>query len=319
MIDAFGLPPSFKNDQQIFRATPDANSWQQWMKPKGCSMIYMLCIGSGSGGGAGLSGADNTARGGGAGGGAGAMASIILPAFLVPDYLWVQPGIGGAGGASSGNAGANGSHSYISVVGSLSSSNPASNLTTGASGIWLVSGATVAQGGGAGTTTTSAGGAGETVITTASAIGATWGLFQAQPGITGAAGGSGAGNNAGANATSTPKINTSPGENGAGGGSCAVTTSTSNNGGRNVVSLPWFGEGQQGGQPTINGGFGPPGWTIWNPFLSVGGCGGASIHAGTGGNGGAGGLTAGGGGGGAGVTGGAGGPGGDGIVVICCW
>jgi hypothetical protein len=78
--------------------------------------------------------------------------------------------------------------------------------------------------------------------------------------------------------------------------------------------------------PTVLGGTGPGGagghgLTIFNPFMSCGGGGGASSFTGTisGGPGGNGGLGSGGGGGGAGSTGGLGGRGGDGFVIITTW
>lgn len=321
MIDVTGLAPVAVCDVKVFNALPDVNSWQQWVKPRNCGMIYMMCWGAGGGGGGGLSGADNTARGGGAGGGSGAITSAIIPAIMVPDFLYVNVGIGGNGGAA-GGAGSSGNLSWISCIGPLSLGNVQAQLVTHQNGVYLVSGGVAAAGGGAGTTTTSTGGAGETVSTVNSGLaGSMGGMFQTVPGQTGSGGGSGAGNNNGSNAPSpSPRSGISPAQSGAGGASCGAGASTSQPGGRNVQGVPWTAEGQQGGLVAVNNGNAPNGWTVsLPPFFGVAGCGGASIHAGVGGAGGAGGLSSGGGGGGAGVTGGAGGKGGDGMVIIVAW
>ena len=60
------LPPQFKGDVQLFLPTGTAaTQWQQWIKPRGVGMVYMIAIGGGGGGGGGFTGASNTTRGGG--------------------------------------------------------------------------------------------------------------------------------------------------------------------------------------------------------------------------------------------------------------
>jgi hypothetical protein len=68
-IDTFGIPSNFRGDVQIFHANNlSTTSWQQWTKPRGTSMSYMICIGGGGGGGGAHSAASGTNGGGGGGG-----------------------------------------------------------------------------------------------------------------------------------------------------------------------------------------------------------------------------------------------------------
>lgn len=72
--------------------------WQTWRKPRGCKMIYMLAVGGGSSGGCGLN--SGASSGGGAGGGSGAQSSLLIPAAVLPDELFIQAGAGGQQPAS---------------------------------------------------------------------------------------------------------------------------------------------------------------------------------------------------------------------------
>ena len=83
-------------DQQIFTG----GTWQQWERPRNVSMIHIVAIGSGAGGGGGLTGLTGTARGGAGGGGSGAIACCCGPLWLLPDFLYVNAGVGGAGNGS---------------------------------------------------------------------------------------------------------------------------------------------------------------------------------------------------------------------------
>ena len=111
-----------------------ASTWQTWNKQDDATMIHILCIGGGAGGGSGRLDSSATARYGGGGGGGGAVTSIFFPAFLIPDTLYVQVGLGGAGGAAqtvnatNGNAGSNGGTSYVSVYPSFTGATQIQNL-----------------------------------------------------------------------------------------------------------------------------------------------------------------------------------------------
>lgn len=92
-MDHFGLPMNPAFNKQIFQgsAITDGVDWQTWIKPKGKSQVFILCIGAGGGGGQGVIGAVSTAAGGG-GGGSGALTFLVLPAEVLPDNLYVQVG-----------------------------------------------------------------------------------------------------------------------------------------------------------------------------------------------------------------------------------
>src|SRR5574343_336906 len=75
-------------------------TWQVWSKPRGVQMVMILAVGAGGGGGNGFSAAAGSARGGGGGGGSGAISRVIIPAILLPDVLYVSPGVGGAATAA---------------------------------------------------------------------------------------------------------------------------------------------------------------------------------------------------------------------------
>jgi len=69
------------------------SGYQTWRKPRGVKNIYILGVGGGSSGAVGANTAASNA--GGSGGGASAQTSIWIPAFFVPDVLYVQCGSGG--------------------------------------------------------------------------------------------------------------------------------------------------------------------------------------------------------------------------------
>ena len=66
MIDFSHIPNGTTADIQEFTAS--ASSWQTWRKPRGVSLINILCIGGGGGGGGGFVTSANASRGGGGGG-----------------------------------------------------------------------------------------------------------------------------------------------------------------------------------------------------------------------------------------------------------
>lgn len=296
--DIFGFTDSQSSDVQVY-TTGSGGSWQVWNRPRGKSMCSMIVIGSGAGGGGGMTGASGTVRGGGAGGGSGAIARCIIPIYFLPDLMYVQVGVGGAGGAAT-VAGTAGQRSYISA---------APNTT--AANIVMQSGAAAATGGAAGSTGGSAtAGAAETVSTVTLCILAQAGVLTFIAGKIGAIGGVVGG---GVGASNT--LQTSSFLNGGAGGGTTPAANTDFAGGTQTGAgiFPTIAGGVSGGATHASGGM-----LLRSPFMSYGGAGGGTSQT-TAGNGGAGAIGSGGGGGGGGVTGGSGGRGGDGLVIIQSW
>lgn len=305
-VDLFGDAPISRADVQIFTATQFSQGWQTWNKPRGVTQSYMLAISGGGGGGGGQTRAAGVNGGGGSGGACSGIARLLVPAFFLPEILYVQIGQGGLGGAG-GAAGSAGAHSYISFGHSTANPN-----------VLLASGGATAPGGGlAGVIGGAAGGTIPTIpATPINSIGHWFG----NQGIAGGAGGGTA-----ATPTAITAWGTIPLSPGAGGG--GVTAA--NVAGANVIigatAIDW-GYRSYSASATIapagnittdpNGGAGV---MSWQPFFMCGGAGGASVNAGIGGSGGNGGIGCGGGGGGAGTTGGRGGNGGSGLVMIISW
>jgi len=149
MLDLFNLPFPAKADIQVFYYNSGAttNGWQPWIKPRGKTMTYMLCLSGGSGGG---SGSSSAAGSGGTGGGSSSQSTLIIPCLWLPDLLFVQVGSGGAGGVgvlnAAGNSGGLGSISYISadssaiaqnniiLTASTASGGPGGTISTGTAG-----------------------------------------------------------------------------------------------------------------------------------------------------------------------------------------
>ena len=152
-----------------------SNLWQIWKKPRGAKFVWMQAIGAGGGGGGGSAGATATVRGGGGSGGCGATQKLLVPADLLPDILYISPGMAGSGGASA-TAGVGGNASVISIVGANTVNNQ--NIILSAGG---------GSQGGAGTTVGgSAGGAGTS--TTTNCVFQSIGIFTGTNGTAGAAG-----------------------------------------------------------------------------------------------------------------------------------
>jgi len=68
-----------------------AGAFSDWVKPQGCSFVFFVLVGAGG------NGATGTTSAGGGGGASGAIASCLVPAFLIPDQLRVYIGQGGVG------------------------------------------------------------------------------------------------------------------------------------------------------------------------------------------------------------------------------
>ena len=70
-----------------------SSQWQTWRKPRGVKNVYILGVGGGAAGAVGINTAASNA--GGSGGGSGAQTCVWIPAFFVPDVLYIQCGAGG--------------------------------------------------------------------------------------------------------------------------------------------------------------------------------------------------------------------------------
>jgi hypothetical protein len=288
----------FQNQNSNVQGFFNGGTWQTWIKPRGAKMVNIICQGSGAGGGGGY--LNTTTRGGGGGGGTGATARLTINANLLPDILYILPGIGGAGGTggtiaggASGTAGTAGQNSFVTLIPS----------TVSVSNVVLRSGTTPATGGGAGSGAVGGtAGAAETISLIANNIFSNLGTFTFQAGVAATAAST---TNAG---TTTPSnfVTNSGGGGGTGTGG-AVTAAGVFPG---ITAAP----------VNTNGANGP---VYYKPILMLyGGRGGGGSTTGNGGNGGNGSPGTGGGGGGAGqgatgvAVGGNGGRGGDGFVII---
>ena len=92
MLDVFHIPIPYGNaDVQIFtgKSAVAGASWENWVKPRGKSMLSILLIGKGGNGGTGVIGANSTAAGGG-GGGSGGMTSLTMPLVGLADTLYLS-------------------------------------------------------------------------------------------------------------------------------------------------------------------------------------------------------------------------------------
>lgn len=315
------LPSSVNGDVQVFLGNNNAiTQWQQWVKPSGVTMVYMILIAGGGGGGGGFSRASAAAGGGGGSGACSGIVTALYPAIFLPDVLKVSVGAGGLGGAA-GQAGGNGTNSYVATGVGLTAGSSIPNII-------LESGANAPGGGGAGTGA-AAGAAGSvpTIATTArnGAMGV-FGTHKFTVGLVGVIGGA----QTGAVGTSITAgwniIPLTPGASGAGvntastgfaGGSISLQAAMDLPDGSISPASNIIAGGTAGSASAA--GNGNPGLQYFKPFLMTGGSGGGSSDGSTGGNGGKGGIGCGGGGGGAGVTAGRGGDGGNGMVAIISW
>ena len=284
MLDLSYFQTQNSNVQGFF----NGGTWQTWIKPRGAKMVNIICQGSGAGGGGGLQSAGT--KGGGGSGGSGATARLTIDAKLLPDILYILPGIGGTGGlgGAPATAGSSGQNSFVTLIPDTGS----------VSNVVLRSGTTPATAGGPGTTAGGAAGAAETIGVIANSIFANLGTFTFQAGTAGQGGWF-------VNTVNTTPLNFLVGAGGGAGNSNGAVTAT----------------GVFPGLPAVTtaGANGQDGPIYYKPTLMLyggrGGLGGAN-----GGNGGNGAPGCGGGGGGTstniGVNAGNGGRGGDGFVII---
>jgi hypothetical protein len=258
----------------------------------------MTLIASGGGGGSGRRGLSSEICRGGGGGGAGGVVAAIVRTVDITSPFTVVVGAGGAGGAAittdntNGVSGVGGSASTITIQAGTG----ASTNTISASG---------GNPGGGGTTTLGSGG-------NSASVNLLYGVSVINSGG-GGSNASGNGTNGGGNSNLIPSS-------GGGGGSLTASTTTNFTGGLTSQGSSVFNGFVAGGSASApNGGSGFIPSILRVSTVSLGGSGGAAIHAGVGGNGGNGIRGSGGGGGGGsrnGNTSGAGGNGGDGYVRL---
>lgn len=307
MLDYLHIPDNPNGTIDYFPGFSSTNggSWVVWEKPKASHMIRITCIAGGGGGGSGFSSDNTGSRYGGGGGGSSAISIVTIPAYVLPDRLYISSGIGGDGGAANppdqtGNSGSAGICSYVSIAPDIG-------------GIYCVCFADSGKGGGGGLPVGGnipQGGIGGSVATMQN-------MLLASHGIRDFVGGQ---NGIFAGATGITLLSQGTGLLLTGGTGGGINTGVSG-----VVNIPTqssFTILYNLTLPTGSGRTGLSGREIYQPFLSTGGTGGnANTGTGPGGNGGAGGFGSGGGGGGAGGAGaaGGGGKGGNGLVIIHTW
>jgi len=301
MLDLFHIP-SNTDSTKIFYA--NSGSWQTWQKPRNAKFIQIVCLGGagGGGGGRGLTGT-STVRGGGGGGASGGVTQGLFPAFLLPDILYIQPGVGGTGGPGGNQTGGTtGTVGSATIVG-LSPSISVTSLICSAAG---------GNGGVAGGQASVAGGASTAAQTVANALFLTHALFTSYATV---AGSTGAGVVGGAAGGSQTALNTAIVTGGAGGG-----TAGSGPGGSIAPATVILLSVVSGSATQINAAASIPGdngYGSLKPLCGTGGGGGGGNTAFTGSAGGSGWYGCGGGGGAGGQNvGGRGGNGGDGLVII---
>lgn len=303
MLDLPHLPPGIKGDVQIFTrpCTVTNLQWETWRRPRGVTMLSVLCIGGGGGGGGGFTRASPNPGGGGGSGGSSAATRVTVPALF--ETLYIQVGAGGQGVGSGGGAAGSGVLSYVAIAPNIEVSN-----------VLAISGAAGAVGGGTGTgAAEGAGGAAGTIAVIGSMPLAGHGQFDFIAGQIGVIGGARGGANGTAITIPTTSALCQAGSSGAGAASADFA-----GGAFTAIADSWLSQ-QRPATPAAGTFNGSGGVQIWRPFFSFGGGGGSSSNAAAGGSGGNGAYGAGGGGGGAGTTGGRGGDGGSGLIIITAW
>lgn len=287
MLDLSHIP---SQQQQTFTFySLGAGIWQTWNKPRNAKMIEIFCLGGGAGGG--IASLTAGSANGGRGGGSAGIVRGLIPAFLLPDTIYILVGKGGVGSTGDNTNGGAGGISYIGVQPSTSEQTLICKSST---------------------TTASGNSDGATISTVALSAFGNLGLFTAVAGVAGSAGGTSTPGQGGSQAALATNITTG----GAGGGG---KTSAAFAGGGNITSASVVLTSQVNGGVT-NAQNGDSGYGTLQPFCGTGGAGGAGRQGstGAGGRGGDGWYGCGGGGAGGGqtATGTKGGDGGDGLVII---
>jgi len=289
MLD-FSHIPSQQQQTFTFYAT---GNFQTWNKPRNAKFIEIFCLGGGAGGSVTQAlPASNPVNGGG-GGGSGGIVRGLIPAFLLPDTIYILVGVGGAGATTNSVGGVAGGISYIGLQPSTSEQTLICKSSTATAGGGLIAG--------------TGGSAASVSVVALSAFG-NLGLFTATAGVNGLTGGA----NTGAAGLSQAALGSNITTGGAGGG--GKTASVFGAGG-NITSASAILTTQVNGGVTVAQA-GDSGYGTFQPFCGTGGAGGAGITTGAGGRGGDGWYGCGGGGAGGGSTASKAGNGGDGLVII---
>jgi hypothetical protein len=261
MIDLLHLPkPTTGNaDYFIGKSSTLGQSWETWEKPRGITMIRFICIGGGGSGGNGFASATTTARGGGGGGGSGGYSSVVLPAILIPDTVYISAGRGGIVGAGMG--------SYVTVI-------PYTGLTA----IYTLCYANGGSAGGNGAAgAVGALGAAAPIATRANTLLSGYGELILYAGSQGSTGGAVAGGNSTAITYPVTGLLLSGGCGGGGGatgtgGTAGVAITTPGS-----LLFPSISAGTNGSP----GGVGGTGIELYQPLLSTGGGGGGASNSAT--------------------------------------
>jgi hypothetical protein len=286
-----------------------SSQWQTWRKPRGVKNVYMIGVGGGSSGAVGANTAASNA--GGSGGGSGGQTCVWIPAFFVPDVLYVQCGAGGKHPTTlvSGQLQQGGGPTYVTIE-------PSTTLTANMTVL-------LANGGVSAVTT---GGAVATLAGMPLANRGNYTFFVGQSGTAGGAAGVGAGTSLTFPVTGI-MVQGGTGGGGGGGGGTGGSSSVPAGVPVNDFFLPLRpgGTAASGATPAGAGTSGP---IVRNFIMNYGGMGGGGASTTSGGQAGAGGDGApgSGGGGSGGSSTGAGtntlarpGNGGDGFVLILSW
>lgn len=302
------IAPTPVDVQEFIRPSTVTNTqWLTWRRPRGAKMLHIFCVGGGGGGGGGFTGAAAAARGGGGGGGGSGQSSLLIPAHLLPDVLYVQVGAGGQGVGSGGGTAGSGVLSVVSI-------DPRAQV---ALNTVIRSGNAAGLGGGTGTgAAAGAAGTAGTILTLANAPLMQMGTYSLIAGQAGTAGGAQTGAAGAAQTLPVTGVQVMGGVGGGGvtaadqaGGSITAVTNTLISQARPINAAAGSNNGS--GAFNLRG--------IGGLFFAYPGMGGGASNAGVGGLGGNGIHGSGGGGGGGGTTGGRGGDGGSGIVIITAW
>jgi hypothetical protein len=288
MIDVFNIP----SQQQPFTFYATGN-WQTWNKPRNAKMIEIFCLGGGGGGSHTTATPSNIAGGG--GGASGGIVRGLIPAFLLPDTLYILVGKGGVGPSTSNTAGGSGGISYVSLQPSTSEQTLICKSSTTVAG---------------GSSSAGTGGVAAAISVVALSAFGNLGLFTAIAGVPGSTGGV----NTGGNGNNQTALGTNLVTGGASGGGKNATTSVFGSGGTIIASSAILTTQVSGG--VTAGQNGDSGYGTLQPFCGTGGSGGAGITTGQGGQGGNGFYGCGGGGVGGGSVASKAGNGGDGLVII---
>lgn len=291
------LPQRGDTNWKIFYAS--GTDWQTYMKPPGASMIYIFMLAAGAGG---SRVANGSVTNGGGGGGSGGTSRILLPAALLPDIIYVRPGLGGLGATTANTVGGAGATSYVGVSPTVLQQ---SNI--------------LQQGGAAAPANTQAAGAAGTVANIVNSAYSSFGVYFSTAGQAGGAGASAANGNG---SSVTPLLSGTITSGGGGGGNGTGTGGSISSSAEGFVPVLTTDTSVANGARDgfQRGAIIAPGLKTF-PMFFTGGTGGigvtTAITAGNGGNASYGGGGGGGGGGtNAGSISGNGGNGGDALIII---